>query len=165
MNKSSINYFNHKQICHILAVWCTFCIGLNLLLQMVFEQPVNPVNGTFATTNSFWNHFFPLATKVIWEREKKGRINKLISLMLWWTSLPAKWNLWKMAKKSGRFLATHENVTMLMGRDRNIQTILRTNQIYRALGEKNNQHYVLLDGYHHSGSLWLFGSFQANLQS
>ena len=58
MNESSINYFNHKQIRHVLTVWVTFCKDLTLMLQTVFEQPINPFNDTFASTNSPWNHFF-----------------------------------------------------------------------------------------------------------
>lgn len=95
MNESSINYFNHKQIRHVLTVWVTFCEDLTLMLQTVFEQPINPFNDTFASTNFHLETTFLLATKVIWERERKKKkgINKLMSLRSWQMSLLAKQNI------------------------------------------------------------------------
>lgn len=95
MNESSINYFNHKQIRHVLTVWVTFCEDLTLMLQTVFEQPINPFNDTFASTNSPWNHFFVSNQSDLREREKKKKkgINKLMSLRSWQMSLLAKQNI------------------------------------------------------------------------
>ena len=79
-----------------------------------------------------------LSTKVIREREKRG----LISYLSAWGNdrrhclrvLPSRKNeiyLCKMATKLGMYSATHdhESITVPVGRDRKIQTALRTNQI------------------------------------
>ena len=90
-----------------------------------------------------------LSTKGIWEREKRW----LISYILAWGSdrslclkiLPSRKNeihLWKMATEVGMYSATHESVTMPVGRDEIIRTAPRTNQIagsVTALSDKKKE--------------------------
>ena len=95
-----------------------------------------------------------LSTTVIWEREKRGFTSYLSA----WGSdrrvclkiLPSRKNeiyLWKMATKFGMYLATHESVTVPVGRDRKILTGLRTNQIAGFVTVPSEKKISYLTGY------------------
>ena len=134
MNKSSIvNSIVTKYLSFKLSRYFLWMININ------YRRFLGCLSTNLVTLLLIQIHFATnifLTTKAIWEREKREMISYLSAWgydrRLCLKILPSRKNeiyLWKMVVKVGMYSATHENVTLPLGRDRKIRTARRTNQI------------------------------------